>query len=72
MSLNDPPELIVKFWPPSVTARGRPAINAVRRPVAFAFYSRPFVTVALAVTAAIGGGSVFVWGGRFFKQIFGF
>ena len=44
-----PPELIVKFWPPSVTARGLPAIKAIQGPLAFAIYSRPFVTIAMAV-----------------------
>ncbi len=47
--MSAPPELIVKFWPPSITARGVPAINAVRRPLAFAVYSRPFVAVALGL-----------------------
>jgi hypothetical protein len=49
MSGRDPPELIVKFWPPSVTAKGVPAIRAVQRPLAFAVYSRPFVVIALAL-----------------------
>jgi hypothetical protein len=49
MSGRDPPELIVKFWPPSVTARGLAAIKAVERPLAFAVYSRPFVAVVLAL-----------------------
>jgi hypothetical protein len=43
------PELTVKFWPPSVTARGLPAIKAIQRPLAFAIYSRPFVTMAMAL-----------------------
>jgi len=47
--MSGPPELIVKFWPPSVTARGVPAIKAIERPLAFAVYSRPFVTIALAL-----------------------
>jgi hypothetical protein len=47
--MSIPPELIVKFWPPSVTARGLPAIKAIQRPLAFAVYSRPLVTIAMAV-----------------------
>jgi hypothetical protein len=49
MSGRDPPELIVKFWPPTVTARGVVAIKAIERPLAFAVYSRPFVVIALAL-----------------------
>jgi hypothetical protein len=47
--VSTPPELIVRFWPPSVTARGLPAIKAIQRPLAFAIYSRPFVTIAMAL-----------------------
>jgi hypothetical protein len=47
--MSQPPELIVKFWPPSVTARGLPAIKAIQRPLAFAIYSRPAVTIILAM-----------------------
>ena len=54
--MSAPPELIVKFWPPSITARGLPAINAVRRPLAFAIYSRPFIAIAVAVIVVLGGG----------------
>ena len=47
--MSAPPELIVKFWPPSVTARGLPAIKAIERPLAFAIYSRPVVAIVLAL-----------------------
>lgn len=47
--MSTSPELIVKLWPPSVTARGLPAIKAIQRPLAFAIYSRPFVAIALAL-----------------------
>jgi hypothetical protein len=47
--VSTPPELIVKFWPPSVTARGLPAIKAIQWPLAFAIYSRPFVTIVMAL-----------------------
>ena len=43
------PELIVKFWPPSVTAKGTKAIEAIRRPLAFAVYARPLVAVILGL-----------------------
>jgi hypothetical protein len=48
-------ECVVKFWPPSITARGVPAINAVRRPLAFAIYSRPFVAVTIGLMVLFGG-----------------
>jgi len=57
MARRDPPEIVVKFWPPSITARGAPAISAVRKPLAFVLYSRPFVLVAFALIVLITGGS---------------
>ncbi len=50
------PELIVKAWPPSFTAKGAKAIDAIRRPLAFAVYARPVVAVIVGLGA--------VWGGR--------
>lgn len=47
--MSAPPELIVKFWPPSVTARGLPAIKAIQRPLAFAIYARPFVSIVMTL-----------------------
>jgi hypothetical protein len=47
MSGRDTPELVVKFWPPSVTARGSEAIRAIRRPLAFIIFTRPFVFIAV-------------------------
>jgi len=55
MSGRDPPEIVVKFWPPSITARGARAIDAVRRPLAFAIYSRPFVAVTIGLMVLFGG-----------------
>ena len=61
--VSAPPELIVKFWPPSVTAKGVPAINAVRRPLAFAIYSRPVVAIAMGI--------ILLWGGKdYFGTVF--
>jgi len=57
MSGRDLPEIVVKFWPPSITARGARAIDAVRRPLAFAIYSRPFVAVAVGIVLVMAGGS---------------
>lgn len=54
MAERVPPKLVVKFWPPSVTAEGAPAINAIRRPLAFAIYARPVVAIIL--------GPILVWG----------
>jgi hypothetical protein len=69
-AVTNPPELIVKFWPPSVTAKGVPAINAIRRPLAFAVYSRPVVSIILGLALVWGGhenvGSAF----RFIKAFF--
>jgi hypothetical protein len=46
--MRETPELIVKFWPPSVTANGSDAIRAIRRPLAFVIYMRPLVLIAVA------------------------
>jgi len=61
MSGRDPPELIVKFWPPSVTAKGPVAINAVKRPLAFAVYARPVVMVVLGIALIWGGHECARW-----------
>ena len=67
MSGRDPPEIVVKFWPPSITAKGSRAIDAVRRPLAFAIYSRPFVAVAIGLLLLLAGNftGVFKLLGRF-------
>jgi hypothetical protein len=70
MSARNPPELIVKFWPPSVTARGVPAINAVRRPLAFAFYCRPLVTIIAGLLIVWGGQNYLALGLRSLKGLF--
>jgi hypothetical protein len=55
MSGRDPPRLTVKFWPPSVMAEGVPAINAIRKPLAFAVYARPVVLCIFGLAAMFGG-----------------
>jgi hypothetical protein len=67
--VSTPPELIVKFLPPSVTARGLPAIKAIQRPLAFAIYSRPFVTIAMALLV---GWQIVPTGVGFLRRIAGF
>jgi hypothetical protein len=59
--MSPPPKLIVKFWPPSVTAEGVPAINAIRRPLAFAVYSRPVVAIVLGLALLWGGHEYLPW-----------
>jgi hypothetical protein len=49
------PELIVKFWPPSVSAKGAKAIEAVRRPLAFVLCARVVVGIFLGLTLLWGG-----------------
>jgi hypothetical protein len=53
--VSTPPKLIVKFWPPSVTAEGVQAINAIRRPLAVLVYARAGAAVILAVGALWAG-----------------
>jgi hypothetical protein len=64
---GNPPKLIVKFWPPSVTAEGVPAINAIRRPLAFAVYARPAVAIVLGLSMVWGGHEVLPWAFRLIK-----
>lgn len=49
------PELNVKFWRVSVQAKGVKAIEAIRRPLAFAVYSKPFVAVIVGLAVVLGG-----------------
>lgn len=53
--MSPPPKLIVKFWPPSVTAEGVQAINAIRRPLAFAVYCRAVVAIVIGLFVVCGG-----------------
>jgi hypothetical protein len=53
--VSTPPKLIVKFWPPSVTAEGIPAINAIRRPLAVLVYARAAMAVILGLGALWAG-----------------
>jgi hypothetical protein len=55
------PELKVTFWPPSVTAKGARAIEAIRRPLAFAVYARPVVAVILGLAVVLGGHEMVPW-----------
>jgi hypothetical protein len=64
--MTEPPELVVKFWPPSVTAKGSEAIRAIRRPLAFVLYTRPFVLIAIAWL--LPGEHAITW----MKQLIGF
>ncbi|QAU47220.1 hypothetical protein [Bradyrhizobium guangzhouense] len=65
--VSPPPKLTVKFWPPSVTAEGIPAINAVRRPLAFAIYARPVVAVIVSLGLVWGGSELAPWASRLLK-----
>lgn len=49
------PKLTVKFWPPSVTAEGDKAINAIRRPLAFWVYARAIGAIILGLIAVFYG-----------------
>jgi hypothetical protein len=71
MNGRDIPEIVVKFWPPSITARGARAIDAVRRPLAFAIYSRPFVAIAMGGLLVSGGTSYSSWGLRLLRGFVG-
>jgi hypothetical protein len=46
--MKQPPELIVTFWPVTITAKGSEAIRAIQRPLAFVIFTRPFLILALA------------------------
>jgi hypothetical protein len=61
------PELVVKFWPPSITAKGVEAIEAIRRPMAFAVYTRPIFGVILAIGVLLGGHEYLPWALRLLK-----
>jgi hypothetical protein len=49
------PEIIVKFWPPSITAKGAKAIEAVRKPLAYTLYAKPVVAIAFGLMAVWSG-----------------
>jgi hypothetical protein len=68
--MKPPPKLVVKFWPPSVTAEGVPAINAIRRPLAFAVYMRPVVAIVMIVAMMCAGADVGMWALRLLKSWF--
>ena len=57
MPPQDPPELHVKLWPITVTAKGRDAITAVRRPLIVMVWAFA-VSVVLLAWAGRGGVSV--------------
>lgn len=59
--MSTPPELKVTFWPPSVTAKGNKAIDAIRRPLGFAVYARPVVAVILGLALVFGGHELAPW-----------
>jgi hypothetical protein len=64
------PELVVKFWPPSISAKGVEAIEAFRRPMAFAVYTRPVVAIVVGLAAVWEGKSYFVVAFRVLKNLF--
>jgi hypothetical protein len=49
------PELVVKFWPPSISAKGVHAINAVCRPLAFAIYVRSAGAILIGLALIFSG-----------------
>jgi hypothetical protein len=65
--VSTPPELIVKFWPPSITARGVVAIDAIRRPLAFAVYARPVVAIIIGLALLFEGHEYLPWALRLLK-----
>lgn len=66
--MSTPPKLTVRLWPVSVTAEGIQAINAIRRPLAFAVYARPVVAVILGLAAIYGGHEYLPWAFRLLKS----
>jgi hypothetical protein len=65
--VSPPPKLTVKLWPVSVIAEGAPAINAIRRPLAFAVYARPVVAIILGLAAIYAGHEYLPWALRLIK-----
>lgn len=66
--MSAPPELTVKLWPVTVTAKGAKAIDAVGRAVTVALYARAAGTIILAVGVVVGGHELLPWAlklGRF-------
>ena len=64
------PELIVKFWPPSISAKGAEAIEAFRRPMAFAVYTRPVVAIVVGLAVVWEGKSYVGLVFRFLRYLF--
>lgn len=65
--MTPPPKLTVKFWPPSVTAEGVPAINAIRRPLAVLVYARAATAVIGVLGLVWGGSELAPWALRLLK-----
>jgi hypothetical protein len=55
MNGRDIPEIVVKFFALSITAKGARAVDAVRRPLAFAISSWPFVAIAMSLLLVAKG-----------------
>lgn len=66
-AVSPPPKLIVKFWPPSVTAEGVPAINAIRRPLAALVYARAVMAVIFGLGLVWSGTELAPWTLRLLK-----
>lgn len=66
--MSAPPELTVKLWPVTVTAKGAKAIDAVEGAVRFALYARAAGATILIIAALVGGHELLPWAlklGRF-------
>jgi hypothetical protein len=69
--MKPPPELIVKFWPPSVTAKGVQAIDAIKRPLAFLVYARVVMAIIFGLVLLWQGHEYGGWALRHFRMLIG-
>jgi hypothetical protein len=65
--VSTPPELTVKFWPVTITAKGSKAIDAIRRPLAFVVYARAVGAIIIGVAVVFGGHQLLPWALRLLK-----
>lgn len=59
--VSTPPELILKFWPVTITAKGTKAIDAVQRPLAVLVYARAATAVILGLGTLWAGHELLPW-----------
>lgn len=59
--MSTPPELTVKLWPVTVTAKGAKAIDAIQRAVTFALYARAIGAIIIAFALLLGGHELLPW-----------